>query len=295
LLRVLASARVRVPHLPRSRTPRTPGLPLHPSQHAPVPALRTLTPPAPHTPSPCAASSCARRHAAEPRCVATSACPASTPVPARSAPPLHSQPHSSACPPACPPALHRAPPSCAHSGRRSHALSFLARLPGPTSRLRVNAYCRSPSTSATPPVHACATASPCRLRTSCAAPSCRLGPLTPAPVARTASASHRLARLYPLPSANASARCRVPARLGLLPPAPLARRAAATRSLRRLPSRTPAPGSRAPPACAPPPLQRPAHAPPLGPPAHLGRLLWPRRAPLAREGRAPVLNRWRRG
>jgi hypothetical protein len=31
---------VRVPHLPCSRTPRTPGPPLHPSQHAPVPALR---------------------------------------------------------------------------------------------------------------------------------------------------------------------------------------------------------------------------------------------------------------
>jgi hypothetical protein len=195
--------------LPRSCTPRTPGLPLHPSQRAPVPALRTLTPPAPHTPSPCTASSCARRRTAEPRCVATSACPASAPVPACSAPPLHSRPHSSACPPACPPALHRAPPSCAHSGRRSHVLSFLARLPGPTSRLHVNACCRSPSTSAAPPVHACATASPRRLRTSCAAPSCRLGPLTPSPVARAASTSHRLARLYPLPSAAAWARSRL--------------------------------------------------------------------------------------
>jgi hypothetical protein len=31
---------VRVPHLPRSRASRTPGLPLHPSQRAPVPTLR---------------------------------------------------------------------------------------------------------------------------------------------------------------------------------------------------------------------------------------------------------------
>jgi hypothetical protein len=86
----------------------------------------------------------ARHRAAEPRCAATSACPASAPVfSARSS--LWRLPRSraSAGPePAPAPALQRAPSAlhrasaCAHSDRRSHTLGFLARSPGPTPCLQ---------------------------------------------------------------------------------------------------------------------------------------------------------------
>jgi hypothetical protein len=86
----------------------------------------------------------ARHRAAEPRCAATSACPASAPVfNVRSS--LWRLPRScaSASPePAPAPALQRAPPAlhrasaCAHSDRRSHTLGFLARSPGPTPCLQ---------------------------------------------------------------------------------------------------------------------------------------------------------------
>jgi hypothetical protein len=112
---------------PLSRCYRTrgPGLASLALVHVPAQLLHLLTP------SPYAASSCARHRAAEPCCVATSACPAFAPVPTRSAPPLHSRPHSSTYPPVRPPVLRRAPPSCAHSGRPQSR----SRTPVPRRRL----------------------------------------------------------------------------------------------------------------------------------------------------------------
>jgi hypothetical protein len=87
---------------------------------------RTPTPPAPRPPLPCAVSSCARRHAAEPCGAATSARPAPVSVPARALlQPLRQHRHCSGrpAPPCAEPGPRRACSARAAPHSRAHPLT----------------------------------------------------------------------------------------------------------------------------------------------------------------------------
>jgi hypothetical protein len=154
--------------------------------HVPAQLLHLLTP------SPYAASSCARHRAAEPWCVATSACPAFAPVPTRSAPPLHSRPHSSAYPPARPPVLRRAPPFLRSLGSPAEPLVHASSTPPPAAACPQARLARSPALW--PPSAAAQRLPPLAPR-----PTYRAAPPLEPPLRPLARTKLRAARTRPLP------------------------------------------------------------------------------------------------